>query len=393
VERVQGIMAEFAERREEIWDMEPAESLAALDQIPEPSDPQALTALIALYGQVGFPQGAPRVDRYVNHPNEQVQLAAIRSVGQMGRDGSVPLIYEMVEHPSAVFRDTAVAAMGKFGAKELIPYIEAARADPEVRARAAAETRALADQDFTLMADTLLPSEDYEDLMSWISFVRPRLTEILQATDKPELPRIRAAHLLGLSRSTIQSPLMGWIAEDPKETLALREECLVGVGRCRGEDGLPVLGRMLGAEEITLRAAAVRGLAEFGDIAAFETLVAGWENLRGVEAVALKALERFPLPSGRALVSGWLAGGAELAPARWVFIDESGRLFAEYTDDLLEASLASSDAEARRDAASVVVLLGGPAGESRLSRMGRDDPDEANRNFAAAVLARWKRGR
>ena len=397
VELVRQIIADYPRRRDQIWDLEPLEAIAALDQIPEPVDPQALTALVALYGQVGFPQGAPRVDAYVNHPSRQVQLAAIRSVGQMGRYGSIPLIEPFLKHPDAAFRSAAVAALGKFGLEQLLPEIEAAGlSDPQTKAaadQASAQTKVLVSREYERLADVLLPTDDYEDLVSWVSYVRSRLAGILGSADRDPLVRVHAARVLAITRSAMQSDLMAGIAADPREPLPLRVECLVGVGRCRRPHHLPVLAGMLESPEASLREAAVRGLAEYGDSVAFETLVAGWERLQGTEPAALAILGAFRLPAGPTHLSRWLAGSEDTAANRSVFFDESGQLFDAYAGDLLQTALASSNPETRRDAAWLVSFLGAAVDEDRLARLSREDPDERNRRLASDALARWRRGR
>jgi hypothetical protein len=146
------------------------------------------------------------------------------------------------------------------------------------------------------------------------------------------------------------------------------------------------------AIEDPLRNAAARGLAEYGDSAAFETLLDGWEKLGPEAAVALQAVDRFSMTAGREAINQWLAGGPNLVSLRCAFIDNSGRFYSDGPDELLEEALADPDMEARRDAVVLYFILRRPDWEQKLNQVALDDPEQANRRFAASVLARSKRG-
>ena len=80
-------------------------------------DPELLTSLLRLLGQVGTSSHAPAARAHLDSPEFFVRAAATRTLAELGREEDLPLLLERLNDPSAWVRMAAARGVYRLGGK------------------------------------------------------------------------------------------------------------------------------------------------------------------------------------------------------------------------------------------------------------------------------------
>jgi hypothetical protein len=375
-EFLQQIIRSYPTRRDEVWDIEAPIVGRALDQMDLPDDRSDLNAFLELAVLVGTVKNTTRFEGLLRSPDPGVQRAAIRSTNADHSSRLIPFLTD----PNLELRRAAIVALGLFGPPEAQAAIQATRSaeTASVIDLIATQKAAFEAQDWDSFADSGLKLPEYEDLGTFITYVRPRLTTILESKRADPVLRERAARLLGLTRTSTAVDLFADIAEDESEPPQLRAACAIATGRCCVETRLPSLIRLEKHADRQISEAARRGLAEFGEGLIF------YRPPMDQQPSTPTASKSFRLPNGPQFVKDWLENENRAKPDRIYWFDQAGNPMTLDSGDIIEDLLRSTNTVARSNGIFLAALQGG--NRETLRGLAQSDPDNSNRNLASTVL-------
>jgi HEAT repeat protein len=385
------VLADYDARRDEQWQIAPPAGEAVLAKIARSSgqSPAELLPLIRAFAFYAMPDEGPYlVGPLTRHPDAAVQRAAIRALGSMGAHDGLAYVWPFLQSPDPVLRREAVIATGKFGLPDAIPYLDAAAAgDPGLVALAARGRRrieAVRSKDLDQLVDVVITTEDYEELGVLTPFLYQPVAMVLVDPARPEIERLRAARLLGLARVRKIAAVLRVLLGDPTVSLPLRIQLVIALGRIRdGGAVTPLLG-WLGDPDPTLQDAVITALGQIGDRRAFGPLLNRFGDRGGAvrERVRLAA-SRLAAPLAIKSFEDWSLGKINLDGYAVYFFDDALGLAPELDRAFIDRALADPRPAARREAALLLALFGGPLDAPRLAAMVQRDADDLVRRVAA----------
>lgn len=385
------VLADHDARRDEQWQIAPPAGEAVLAKITRSAgqSPAELLPLIRAFAFYAMPDEGPYlVGRLTRHPDAAVQRAAVRALGSMGAHDGLAYVWPFLQSADPVLRREAVVATGKFGLPDAIPYLDAAAAgNPGLEVLAARGRRrieAVRSRDLDQLVDVMITTEDYEELGVLTPFLYQHVAMVLVEPRRPEIERLRAARLLGLARVRKAAAVLRVLLSDPTVSSPLRIQVVIALGRIRdGGAVTPLLG-FLGSPEPELQDAVITALGEIGDRRAFGPLLNRFGDRAGaVRERARLAASRLAAPLAIRAFEDWSLGKTSLDGYAVYFFDDALGLAPELDRAFIDRALVDPRAEARREAALLLALFGGPLDASRLAAVARSDADELVRRVAA----------
>jgi HEAT repeat protein len=400
-EHVREILANYAARRDELFDIAPAPAAKIVARILKESDGTAATVLtpIRALGFLGWPQVFEAVVPYVRHPDHAVRLAAIRSLGQLTKFDAIPLIEPFLDSTDREERREAIIALGKFGKSEEIPKIDhAASGDPELEklAREAAErikatVQALRTKRFDPVVDAVIDTAEFEDLAALIFVTKFRLLEIVEDRTRAAATRERAVRVLAIARVLRAGLPMRDILADRDNPLDLRLQAIYGVGVTRTKSAVPQLIELLDDADPRIRELSIVALGRIGDTRALEPLLARWAAADPDTRQQLRlAFYRLRSRTGFEPLLEPLRTYQPRAVENVYFISDSLDLSRGYDRAIIAPSLKSPANEERRDALLLLATFGTTADSWILQMYFENDADPLNREIANLGIERLK---
>ena len=400
-EHVREILQDYAARKGELLDYGSGSAVEILSRILESAGdkPAAMVLPIRALGFLGRPQGFEIVARHLHIPDPNVRLTVIHSLGQMGHFDAIPLLEPFLRSLNREERREAIIALGKFGEPDQIPKIEAATSgDPrlsklasEARARIMATAMGFRTTRYDDLADAVIDSAEYEDLIGLIIVTRLRLLEILSGRSREPKTRERAMRVLALARIKRAGLHIREILADLKEPFDLRLCAVWALGLTRTRSAVPQLVALLADSEPAMREASILALGRIGDPRALEPLLACWEAADAARRSRLQlASYRLRTTPGVDALLEPLKTYQPREIADVVFVSDSLQLSRGYQAAAIAPYLDSSPTEARRDALLLLATFGTKADSARLHTASKTDADPVNREIARLGVERLK---
>lgn len=393
-QKVRWIMEDYEHRRDDLLLLSVSQSVAFLAQLLQEAgdDPARLIPVIRALGFLRSANGADPLAPYLDHPSVQVRAETIAAIGNIGSLDLMPRIEPFLHAADRQLRRAAIVALGRSLDPATFPRLEAAAgADPELRAIVAQSRRrldAVAAGDMRAYTETVIATEEYEDLIRLMEVTSEYVRDILADRGRDVVVRARAARLLGLTRRSPAGPQFVRVLANDGDPRDLRLQTAIAAGRCRTKDAVPALVRILQSGDSQLQQAAVIALGYIGAAQTFDPLLAAWANdpLRPATRLALKRLCSVP---GSELLTRILRDNQRWSPERIIFVDDALHRTDGYVEGALDAALASARPEARRDAILLLAFLARrDEVQAKLVRVRDSDGDPTNRDLAALALAR-----
>ena len=402
-ERVRGILADFDRRKFELLDIGFSKAVPTLVHILEASgtNPSAIIPAIRALGYLGRPQGAEAVARHIHHPDARVRLAAIRSLGQMGKFETVPLVEAYLTSNDHAERREAIVALGKFAKPELIPEIErAAGSDGELlqlvdeaRWRIGATITAIRTNDFREFVETLIRTDEYEDILPLFMFAWRPVLSILGDTSSSAQLRWRALELVWAARARRASEHLYKILADPSQPADVRLLAVETFGRIAARSAVERLIELMNSPEPRMLETCIDALGRIGDPRALTPLLERWDERAGSLRDRLRlALSRLCSRS-RSGVDALLEPLKTYQPrevAEVIIITEANAVIRGYRHGMIDTELMAASVEARRDATLLLATFGTKADFDTLMQIANSDSDPLIGQIAALGAERLK---
>ncbi|MEJ7714129.1 MAG: HEAT repeat domain-containing protein [Pyrinomonadaceae bacterium] len=299
----------------------------------------------------------------------------------------MPRLEPFPGRPGSGFRRAAIVGLGKSIEPSVLPGLRPRRAGtPSPQALVAQARRKIAAiqaRDLRAYVNAIIESDEYYDLIRMLEVAWEHVAEIMVDRERSPVVRRRAVRLLYLARVPMAKEPLTKIVAGEDELLEVRLQAVVGVGRCRAQEAVEPLIKLLDNPDASLRDAAITSLGQIGKPRALDPLLSKWDARGGaLRGMTLLAIRRLCAKSGTVLLTDLLEQNGELVSHGIYFIDDSLALTREYRNDYVNAELKSPEAEARRDAALLLAFFGKRSDAGKLALMGKIDPDATNREIA-----------
>ena len=389
------VLDDYERRRDALWDVGPLQGqeelagrLAELWAFPS----VLCDALRAMrFYALACPE-SERAERCLAHSDKAVRLAALGAIGSMayyplGRD-----LKSFLDSADSDERREAANAFSKFGNDDAADTLRArAASDPEFEPYAvqAEERRDIArSRNPQGLVVPMLDSEDYEDLCIFAPFCREQIVAVLRLPSAPELIRLRAARVLGLTRQRPAGAVALAILEQEPISPEFRDTLVWLLGRVRRVQALPTLHAALASASGDYELVLIEAIGQIRNQKSLGILLNHLDQRRNAPVIAAVRAALWRISSSVMLEEEtWYRPRGE-AEASWVYVvSEDGRVETDDPGALIEPELSSDSAARRRDAIFALGQLPRtPARQQQLQDRALRDPDDQARETAERVL-------
>ncbi len=387
--RVRRIMSDYESQRDELWSMSTNQAVIALVKLLDEArnDPPRLVSIIRALGFLKAPDSGEVVATYLDHPAREVRLEAVYSIGRIANLATMPRLEPFLADPDREFRRAAIVGLGKSIEPSVLPQLEAAAGgDAELQAlvdQARRKIAAIQTRNLRAYVNAIIETDEYYDLIRMLEVTWEHVVEIMADQARSPVVRRRAVRLLYLARVPMAKEPLTKIVAGEEEPSEVRLQAVIGVGRCRAQEAVGPLIKLLDNPDASLRNAAITSLGQIGNPRALNPLLSKWDAGGGaLRGMILLAIRRLCATSGTVLLTDLLEQNPQLISRVILFIDDSLALSREYRADYVASELKSPEAEARRDAALLLAFFGTRSDADALALMGKLDPDATNREIA-----------
>jgi HEAT repeat protein len=397
-EKVNWILEDYEQRKGDFFTISVSQSVALLAKMlgEAGDDPARMLPPIRGLGFLRSANGAPPLRRGLSHPSVEVRRETIVSLGRIGAFESFPWVEPFLNDPDRELRRAAIVMLGRSLDPAIFPRLErAAGSDPELQELVRQGRRrfdAVQAQDMDALAEAVLESEEYEDLIRLLEVTWKRVLRIIRDRNRELVIRLRAVRVVGLVGMIRAATSIAPIVGDASEPRDLRLAAVIAAGRCKADAALNGLINLLDSPDVELQSGSVNALGLIGSPAALDPLIEKWLQLpRSVRPSIRLALRRLCKMPGAAQLVALLRQDRPWNPQSVYFITDDLHLTLEYREGILDGELAIPNAEARRDAILLMAYLGDETEVAKLQALGMSEVDSMNREIAALAVSRMQK--
>jgi len=391
--RLTAILSDWDRRRDDLWEIPVSDSKPILRRWLREAgnDDPRLIPLMSALGWLAASEDPDLFRKRLSHPSEAVRLVAIRALGQTQDPDNAPSVEPFLDSKDARFRAAAISSLAKLWTRSGYPRLQAAAGNDPNLQRLAEQARrhifAMATLNPAQIVDEAIETQEYEDLVPWISEVREPLKDLLKSRDRSAVARARAARILGLRHQEEVSWTLRTILGNTEEPIELRVEVAYALGRIRIRSAVDALIELLDSANPRMQEAAVFALGKIGEPRALRPLLAKWAVRGGAlrEDIRLAA-NRLCAANGAELLTGLLRANSDLTNEGIWFFEDRLEVHESYQERSIEPLAASSSPQARRDALLLRVFFGDKAEAAKAIVMARTDDEETNREIAELAI-------
>lgn len=395
-EHVRWVLADYAARRDLLWDIAPVTGQAILSEmLPKVASNKArlLDVLDALHFYAVPDPAALRVVPFLRHAALEVRLAAIRALGAMAKYTTAADLLPFLSSANAQEREAAAWALAKFGKEDLIAELRAAAArDPALEIevlRAEERAYAVQEQELSWLVEPLLQTEDYEELCVFSPFCATRISRFVADERVATVERVRAARVVGLTRQRkLAGPALLRVAQADDTPEELRLTAIWALGRMQLVSALTGFMAALPGARGELELRLIEAMGRIAKPRALGVLLNHYEARPdpAVREALRLALTRVARPVTYTEPT-WDAPPNE---HHWLYvITDDQRLLSEHAEAALVPALAAPDSAVRMDAVFALGVHGDLEQHSPALRELVDrDPNPSVRRAAALALRR-----